>query len=352
MTGMTKEEGINQVFGGGGHVVILGAGASIAADKRNPEKNGKELPSMENLIEVIGLSDIFENLQNKNRTKNFETLYCLLYEENPTSPDIKEVEKRVYEYFGSMQLPDEPTIYDYLILSLRSKDLIATFNWDPFLYQAWCRNQKLGDQPYIAFLHGNVAIGYSEIDKRCGPADMYVKATGNYMEPTQLLFPITKKDYQDEFTQSQWEMLREWLSSEDTKRLTIFGYSAPQSDLEAINLMKSAWKQVGQREMEQIEVIDKQPEEVILKSWEEFTYGGHTDYSDNYFGSVLAYNPRRTSESYFNHYLPMTPSEAFRQSNQIPQDFKTLEELWDWHKPLIEAEEKWKNQRENEKNES
>lgn len=39
--GMTKEEGIEQVYGGGGHVVILGAGASIASSLRNPEKNGK-----------------------------------------------------------------------------------------------------------------------------------------------------------------------------------------------------------------------------------------------------------------------------------------------------------------------
>ncbi len=130
--------------------------------------------------------------------------------------------------------------------------------------------------------------------------------------------------------------------------MTIFGYSAPQSDTEAINIMKSAWKQVGQREMEQIEVIDRKPEEVILKSWQDFTYGGHTDYSDNYFGSILAHNPRRTSESYFSHYLPMTISEAFRKSNPVPHDFKTLKELWKWHEPLIEAEIRKEKEEKNE----
>lgn len=40
MTGMTKEAGIQQVFGGGGHVVILGAGASIVSTLRNPERTG------------------------------------------------------------------------------------------------------------------------------------------------------------------------------------------------------------------------------------------------------------------------------------------------------------------------
>ena len=53
---------------------------------------------------------------------------------------------------------------------------------------------------------------------------------------------------------------------------------------------------------------------------------------------MLAFNPRRTSESYFSHYLPNSPAEAFRESNPIPNTFKTLNELWNWHKPLIDAE--------------
>jgi len=65
----------------------------------------------------------------------------------------------------------------------------------------------------------------------------------------------------------------------------------------------------------------------------------------------LAWNPRRTSEAYFSAYQPMTPSEAFRKPNPIPQDFKTLEELWLWHKPLIEAEEAKRKEQENKKSE-
>jgi len=99
-------------------------------------------------------------------------------------------------------------------------------------------------------------------------------------------------------------------------------------------------KQVGEREKEQIEVIDRKSEEVIFESWQDFTFQGHTDYTNDYFGSILAYNPRRTSESYFSHHSPMTPAEAFRKSNPVPKDLKTLQELWDWHKPLIEAENK------------
>ena len=75
MAGMTIEEGINQVFGGGGHVVILGAGASIAATRRNGEANGKKLPSMDNFSEVLNLEDILENVPQELQSKNFEKLY-------------------------------------------------------------------------------------------------------------------------------------------------------------------------------------------------------------------------------------------------------------------------------------
>ena len=145
MVGMTKEEGIKQVYNGGGHVVILGAGASIASSLRNPEKNGKKLPSMNNFIEIVGLQDIVDRVPDNLKATNFEKLYSNLHNDNPNSEFIKEIEKRVFDYFSSMKLPDEPTIYDYLVLSLRAKDAIATFNWDPFLYQAWCRCRQYTD---------------------------------------------------------------------------------------------------------------------------------------------------------------------------------------------------------------
>ncbi len=64
-------------MGGGGHVVILGAGASIASTLRNPEPNCKQLPSMDNIIDLVGLSDIVESLPVNLRAKNFEQFYSL-----------------------------------------------------------------------------------------------------------------------------------------------------------------------------------------------------------------------------------------------------------------------------------
>jgi hypothetical protein len=341
-SGMSREEGIETVYAGGGHVVIIGAGASIASTLRNPEMNGKKLPSMNNLIEVVGLDDIVNALPEKFKFSNFEILYSELYQSKLYPAVISEIESRVYSYFAEMELPDEPTLYDFLVLSLRPKDLIASFNWDPFLFQAYERNRGIADLPYLAWLHGNTAIGFSHKDDRPGPV-YHVTPTGNILEPTKLLYPVTQKDYNsDVFTRHEWDNVKEWLNFENTKRVTIFGYGAPSSDVEAVKMLNDAWGSGEERNMEQFEIIDIRPEKEVKKLWDKFINSHHYDYGTTYFDSVLAYYPRRTSESWFHHYEPRSPKEAFTHPNPIPQDFKTMQEMWLWFQPLIEAENKWK----------
>lgn len=346
--GHTKEDRINTVYGGGGHVVILGAGASVAATHFTPLKDNKQLPLMKNFVEIVGLSDIFESYPNITKSDNFEELYSTLFLDDPSSNKIKELERRVYDYFKNLKLPDVPTIYDYLVLSLRPRDLIATFNWDPFLYQAWTRNYHIGDRPYTAFLHGSVALGYSEIDKRWGPAGLYSKETGNYMTPTKLLFPVTQKNYyDDEFTSTQWDMFKDFLSDENVKRVTIFGYGAPETDVEAMKIMLDAWGGGKVRRMESFEIIDVRNKEEVIKPWKKFISDYDYDFTTNFFKSSIANNPRRTSESYFQHTQPLTEDEAWSESNPVPSNFNTLKAMWDWFKPLIDAETKWKEDQDN-----
>ncbi|NIJ52579.1 hypothetical protein [Dyadobacter arcticus] len=342
----TKQDRIKTVYGGGGHVVILGAGASIASTFRNPEPNGKRLPSMDNFIDIVELSDIVEILPERLRAKNFEQLYTNLHNENPNSDEIIEIQNRVYNYFKDMKLPEnEATIYDFLVLSLRPRDLIATFNWDPFLYQAFCRNAPIADMPYVCFLHGSVSIGYSKEDGRSGPVGMQMRRDGGLFEPTQLLYPVSQKNYTaDEFINMEWSKVKKWLHEDSTKRVTIFGYGAPDTDVEAVSLMNTAWGTADKRNMEQFEIIDIRSEEEGVKRWESFIHSHHYDYTNNYFSSSLASNPRRTFESYFQHNMPETPSDAFSASNPITADIKTLQELWEWHKPLVEAENEWKEE--------
>lgn len=296
---------------------------------------------MLNFIEVVGLQDIVEQIPAELRNENFETLYGNLYANDPTSPLLVSIQERIKNYFGNMQLPEEPTIYDYLILSLRSKDHIATFNWDPFLYQAFCRAQKFTKNlPFMSFLHGTVALGYSQEDKRSGPIGYQCRVDGGVFEPVPLLYPIHQKNYNDnDFVIEAWDSLKAMLRKDSKSvRATVFGYDAPESDVEAVRLLSEAWGTPDERAMEQFEVIDIVPEDELRRRWSRFIHSHHYDISDSYFGSSLAANPRRTCESYFNHYEPMTIDEAFRSNNPVPQNFRTLEELWAWHQPLTDAE--------------
>ena len=337
--GLTKQDRINTVYGGGRHVVLLGAGASIASNLRNPEPGGKQLPSMENFIEVVGLQDIVESLPVGLRHSNFEALYSAMHQADPVSAGIQEIQARVRRYFEEMEMPDEPTIYDYLVLSLRPKDLIATFNWDPFLVQAYLRHNKKVKLPNCAFLHGNVSIGYSEEDEKPGPAGARHILTDNYYPPVPLLFPVTEKNYnRHPFIRGEWEKVKTWLHSEDTKLVTIFGYGAPTTDVEAMRLLNEAWGAPDQRDMEQLEVIDIKTEDAIRATWKGFIHSHHYDYCTSYFDSSLALNPRRTFESYTQHIVPMSVEEAFSQSNPVPSDLKTLKDLYEWHEPLLAAE--------------
>lgn len=331
-------------FPGGGHIVILGAGASIASTFDRPELNGKSLPSMSNLPKVIDMADLLEKVPNNLQSKNFETLYSNLYIDDASNPILLEMNRRIYDYFADMHLPDKPTIYDYLVMALRPKDLIATFNWDPFLYQAWYRNHKHGANPRLCFLHGNVVIGYDEEDLHAGPAGYNRRDNWHYFQPTPLLYPTGQKDYQtNPFIKREWERLQRDLHAKETWRITIFGYSAPVSDKAAIELMSSAWGSTNDRNMEQFEIIDIRPEEEVCSSWNRFIHTHHYDYCNSYFDSCLARCPRRTSEDYFTWCYPTTPEEAFHDVCPIPEGgFETFEEMWSWHQLLIDVEEKVK----------
>ncbi len=335
--GMTREDGIREVLDGPSHVVILGAGASIASTIHNPEPSGKKLPSMENFIEVVGLADIIASAALGEESSNFEAVYSRLHAIDPDSSAIKEIEKRVAQYFRSLTLPTTPTIYDSLLLALRPKDLVATFNWDPFLYEAFQRNRQVARMPQLSFLHGNVSIGYSREDQKAGPVGRVSRATGHKYVPTRLLYPVTQKDYnRDEFIAGEWDRLKHWLRH--SRRLTIFGYGAPDTDVEAVELMSSAWGMPGQRNLEQIEMIDVQSKDELTERWSDFIFSGHVDYCASYFESIAALFPRRTGESYMHQFLPLMVDEALQETNPIPERFKTLEDMWEWHRSLIEAE--------------
>jgi NAD-dependent SIR2 family protein deacetylase len=175
------------------HVVILGAGASVAACLEG-DKNGRRLPTMENLVEILGLDTLLAKNGITNARENFEALYSSLYSDRSQSGLTREIETAVHNYFSSLELPDHPTAYDHLLLSLRRKDAVFTFNWDPFLFEAWVRNRRFG-LPEIFFLHGNVRAAYCPAHPNlwgapwCPCPECHAKFV-----PTKLLYPVTVKN--------------------------------------------------------------------------------------------------------------------------------------------------------------
>lgn len=87
---------------------------------------------MNDLPKIIAMGDLLKQIPADLYSDNFEALYSNLYKDDPKNPVLKEMNERVYDFFSSLSLPDKPTIYDYLVMGLRFKDLIVTFNWDPF----------------------------------------------------------------------------------------------------------------------------------------------------------------------------------------------------------------------------
>lgn len=304
------------------HVVILGAGASLAAFP-NGDKHGSKLPLMNNLVDVIGLRDLLLKESIVCENENFEGTYCALYEDPKNTLLLKKIEEKIEQYFTSLQIPDEPTLYDHLLLSLREKDRIATFNWDPLLWDAAQRCNQItnGMIPNILFLHGNVAIAIDHNNRQ--KVDVRsVDPKRNMGEKSKLLYPIKTKGYKsDKFIKNEWDTLQHYLKQ--AYRLTIFGYSAPSTDAEAIDLLKEAW---GTRELKEIDIIDIKEEATLRDIWEEFICREHWEPYQSFYETDLALFPRRSCEKLWQEKMMCEFLTPPQQSPLLDKDFEELRE--------------------------
>ena len=320
------------------HVMILGAGASLAAFPKG-DKNGRLLPLMHNLISTIKLEPILEKYGINYDVKNFEALYSDLASTPSNSSLLLEIERSIHTYFAKMVIPDNPTLYDYLLLSLREKDIIATFNWDPFLVQAYRRNYSLTKKmPKIVFLHGNVALGICRKDKTFDFMDnsnRCWKCQEPY-EPSKLLFPVKCKNYfEDDFIDDQWNLLKCHINR--AYMMTIFGYSAPETDVEAKSLMQEAWKLNSMQDFTYINIVDIKGKRELSKTWASFP-SRFSSNSKKINNTYLYSHPRRSCEALHMATLQQNPWS----DNPYPK-FRTLEELHKWITPLITEEETGKS---------
>lgn len=327
----TIEDERDNVFMGRSHLVVLGAGASRAAFP-DGDRNGKRLPLMADLVETLamrpGLLDWGVNPE-----LNFEDIFSDIFESGDAAR-IEFLQQRISEYFGSLEIGLRPTLYDHLVLSLRKKDFIASFNWDPLLLQAYRRNARF-ELPRLLFLHGNVEAGYCEKDRTAGNLGARCSKCQNQLTPSPLLYPIRKKDYAaNTFIASQWDTFKKLLNH--TFMVTVFGYSGPKTDQEALSAMSVAWGQTQNRELEQTCFISKQSREEVVENFAAFIHSHHYEIDDSFYNSWIARHPRRTGEAWWNQYL----ESMFLPDNPLPKD-ADFRELWAFFEAFQEPERRF-----------
>lgn len=316
------------------HVVLLGAGASVAAIP-NGDKNGKKISAMKGFVEKLGMQDTIASVKLKTTSDNLEDIYMEMSSRNDCDQQKEQLEKAIEKYFIEFELPNQPTAYDFLLLSLTKKDLVATFNWDPLLVDAYMRCSEITTNlPQLAFLHGNIAIATCEEDNVLGIPSRICSHCGKILKKVPLLYPIKEKNYENNpYIASSWKQLGQYLKQ--AYRLTIFGYSAPKSDVAAIFMLKEAWGKVDDRNLEEVEIIDIRPEDEVIESWSDFIHTHHYSVVDNIFKSALGKFPRRTCELLFDN----TQKNKWMYGGRGFSDKMNFDDLRNYLKKLIVNEE-------------
>ena len=122
------------------------------------------------------------------------------------------------------------------------------------------------------------------------------------LKPIRLLYPIKHKDYNsDLYLRYSWDTLKKYLKYAYV--ITLFGYGAPPSDVEAISMLKEAWGDTEKRNLEQTEIIDIKSEDELAETWKPFIYSHHYEVHNSFFDSTLASFPRRTCDCLFDNLM-------------------------------------------------
>ncbi len=315
------------------HVVIVGAGASKAAcatDKRNCS-----VPLLKNILEVLSVDELLLKYGFIAKDiSDFEEFYSDIYGNPIYEALCLQLECEVYNYFSKLELPDDVNLYDYLILSLTSKDLIISFNWDPFLLQAYRRNIEVSNLPQLAFLHGNVGVGICNTCRVKGYYGYDCPECYSKLEKMPLLYPIGQKDYNsNSVIRNEWRIAEEYLHK--AAGVTIFGYGAPFTDNAAVELLKQALQKSNTKVICPVTIINLfSVKEEQLKKWSAFYDPTMTTYVDKFQDTMLWQNPRVSLETLFDAILQQHPRGNFKSL----KNFSSLTELQEFIQTINEFE--------------
>ena len=180
-----------------------------------------------------------------------------------------------------------------------------------------------------------VEVGFCPTDERSGHVGSTCAECGDALEPSLLMYPVEHKNYQDGgFLELEWTRVRDCLAA--ARFLTVFGYSAPRTDVEAIDLLRRGWGASTAREFEQTEIISRPGAdgEALRSTWEPFIHTHHYEIHGAYHDSWLGVHPRRSIEAYWSQYI----EAQFDESHQVPDVGGPIADLVSWFQPMLEAE--------------
>ncbi len=301
------------------------------------DKYGKKIPLLDELPNIKGVVAEWKELMENACPPpgNFESQFSWLKQKDIYSSQLLKIEKTIVSYFESLHLPDYPTIYDYLVLGLRSKDIIATFNWDPFLIQAYRRNKDVAKLPDIRFLHGCVAFATCNEHDILGVPSEICTICNTTLKQSKLFYPVENKDYtNDNLIKRDWEKVTEKLK--EAFQITIFGYSGPATDFNARQLLLENWNPTPTNNFKQFchaEIIDIKKQEEIVKCWKNYFPLGHSIINSDFWKSSIAIWPRRTFEW---KYSVSIEGKFLRNGEHYKTD--SLKDLQDWFSKLYYEE--------------
>ncbi len=162
---------------------------------------------------------------------------------------------------------------------------------------------------------------------------------GRPLTPMKLLFPVTDKDYTDDpFIAYQWERLEFYL--QNAYWITIFGYSAPVTDVAARDLMLKVWRANPVRDFSQLEIVDIKTRSELKKTWSPFIVRENYSSYESAFQTYMFSYPRRSCDAFAGATLQGRPWKE----NKMPK-FRQLSELQAWVSPLVREENKYNDEK-------
>ncbi|MGJ0909415.1 hypothetical protein [Clostridium botulinum] len=185
----------------------------------------------------------------------------------------------------------------------------------------------------MLFLHGNVSVGVCNEHKRGGPINSRCSVCGKSFERILLLYPVKEKDYDSHLLiHDSWNAVRQYM--ERAYMLTVFGYSAPKTDKSAIELLKSAWCSISDRNYEEIEIVDIRQEEDVKKSLDDFIHSHHYSVHKSFYDTTLGKFPRCSTEALFDKSM----NNMWLDDSKGLRDGMNFSQLGKYFVPIIKEE--------------